>query len=83
MTLDEGDIVSLTPNCMKSTTGQEYEVDVIICATGFDHSFHPYFPIIGRGDKSLRETFMPQPEAYLALTAHGYPNFLSMLHQLL
>lgn len=81
MTLAEGDIVSLTPNCMKSTTGQEYQVDVIICATGFDHSFRPYFSIIGRSGKSLRETFTPLPEAYLALAAHGYPNFLSMLHQ--
>ncbi|KAH8684370.1 hypothetical protein BGZ60DRAFT_367323 [Tricladium varicosporioides] len=55
--------------------GTEYEFDVIICATGFDVSFRPYFPIVGREGKNLADEWTPTPEAYLAMAAHGFPNF--------
>jgi cation diffusion facilitator CzcD-associated flavoprotein CzcO len=35
--------------------GHEVDVDVIICATGFDTSFRPRFPIIGLDGVDLRD----------------------------
>ncbi|OAL54590.1 FAD/NAD(P)-binding domain-containing protein [Pyrenochaeta sp. DS3sAY3a] len=72
--LAQGDITSFTETGIKTTTN-EYDVDIIICATGFDVSFRPYFPIIGRNNASLADTWAEDPEAYFALAAHGFPNF--------
>ena len=74
--LAEGDITNFTPTGIKTTQG-EYDVDVIICATGFDVSFRPYFDIIGRNGMSLAEVWKDDPEAYLAMAASGFPNYLS------
>lgn len=60
-------------------TGQEHEVDVVICATGFNASFTPHFEVIGRGGKSLKEEFGEMPKTYLAVTAADFPNLFRML----
>lgn len=65
-----------TPKGLMTAKGTEYEADVIICATGFDVSFRPYFPIIGRGGKLLADHWSKDPEAYFALAASGFPNFM-------
>ncbi|KAM6535985.1 hypothetical protein FALCPG4_005508 [Fusarium falciforme] len=57
-------------------TGTVTEVDVIVCATGFDVSFEPRFPTMGRGGYSLSENWgKDKPtESYMgALVAH-FPN---------
>lgn len=79
VTLAEGDIVCFTERGLKTSTGREYEADVIICATGFDVSFKPYFPIIGVGGKTLAEEWKDDPSAYLAMASSGFPNFMSKL----
>ncbi|KAH8589603.1 hypothetical protein B0O99DRAFT_725009 [Bisporella sp. PMI_857] len=76
VTIAESGAATFTEKGIRCEDGAEYEVDVIICATGFDVSFRPYFPIIGRSGKTLSEEWTPTPEAYLALAAHGFPNFL-------
>lgn len=68
---------SFSEKGIRCEDGTEYEFDVIICATGFDVSFRPYFPIVGREGKNLSEEWTPIPEAYLAMAAHGFPNFFS------
>jgi hypothetical protein len=50
---------------------------VTICATGFDVSFRPYFPVIGQGGVHLADHWSSDPEAYLAMAASRFPNFLS------
>lgn len=79
VTLADGEIETFTENGIKTSTGQEYLADVIICATGFDVSFKPYFPVVGREGKSLQEEWKDEPAAYLAMAAHGFPNFMSIL----
>ncbi|KAF9874299.1 flavin-binding monooxygenase [Colletotrichum karsti] len=74
--LADGDISTFTKTGLRTKEGVEYEADVIICATGFDVSFRPHFPIIGRNGESLAETWKDEPEAYLALAAHGFPNLM-------
>lgn len=57
--------------------GKVHQVDAIICATGFDTSYKPAFPVIGLDSKDLRDTWKDEPRAYLSVAAHGFPNYFS------
>jgi cation diffusion facilitator CzcD-associated flavoprotein CzcO len=81
VTMADSNIVSFTDRGILTDKGEEIDVDVIICATGFDVSFRPYFPIIGRNGTSLADHWKVDPEAYFAIAADGFPNFLcEILH---
>lgn len=54
--------------------GVEREVDVIICATGFDTSFTPHFTVKGRKGADIREQFGDFPKGYLGVMADNFPN---------
>ncbi|KAJ3552624.1 hypothetical protein NP233_g12838 [Leucocoprinus birnbaumii] len=62
-----------------SDEGKEYPVDVIICATGFDTSYLPRFPIIGSNGTSLTEAWKEEPESYLGFAAAGFPNYFVLI----
>lgn len=47
--------------------GVERKVDTIVCATGFDVSYKPRFPVIGRNGVDLRKKWEVCPEGYLGL----------------
>ncbi|KAL4951856.1 hypothetical protein BDW69DRAFT_201141 [Aspergillus filifer] len=59
--------------------GNEYAVDVLICATGFDTSFRPRFPIIGPSGNNLQDNWKDEPQSYLGIAAAGIPNYLTFL----
>jgi hypothetical protein len=75
--LPDGNITSFTEKGIITDHDEEFEVDVIICATGFDVSFRPHFPIIGQDSISLSDHWAKFPEAYLAMAASKFPNFMS------
>lgn len=54
--------------------GQAREYDVIICATGFDTSYAPRYPIIGQDNQSLRDRWAKFPVSYMSLCVDGFPN---------
>ncbi|EXJ88120.1 hypothetical protein A1O1_05048 [Capronia coronata CBS 617.96] len=60
-------------------TGEHVEIDVFICATGFDLSFRPRFPIIGQEGRDLRDLWANRPTAYLSLTPAYMPNYFMFL----
>lgn len=60
---------------IKFINGETTPVDVIVCATGFDVSYRPRFPIVGRGGVDLRERWKDRPTSYLALAAADMPNY--------
>lgn len=68
-------IAKVTSEGIELTTGEVIPVDVIICATGFDVSYRPRFPIIGRGGVDLRERWKSRPTSYLAMAAAEMPNY--------
>ncbi|RDW65995.1 hypothetical protein BP6252_09630 [Coleophoma cylindrospora] len=74
-----GEINKITPNGCLCDDGNEYPVDVLICATGFDTSFKPRFPIYGFGGKNLQDEWAQEPKSYLGLAAAGMPNYLIFL----
>lgn len=57
----------------------EYPVDVLICATGFDTTFKPRFPVVGRSGVRLDEKWIKEPKAYLGIAAPDYPNYFMTL----
>jgi cation diffusion facilitator CzcD-associated flavoprotein CzcO len=58
--------------------GVEHALDVLICATGFDVSFTPRFPVVGpAGD--LRDAWGHDPKSYLGTAAANVPNYMLFL----
>jgi cation diffusion facilitator CzcD-associated flavoprotein CzcO len=57
------------------TAEREYEFDVIVCATGFDVSNIPHFPVTGRNGMTLAEKWKEEPESYLSLACPDFPNY--------
>lgn len=70
-------IAEITPNGIKTADGVEHEVDVIVCATGFDVSWRPAYPTIGRAGKSLSQEWEHIPSTYLSVSVPDFPNYLS------
>lgn len=71
------DIERITEKGIMTKGHEELEFDVIICATGFDTSFQPRFPIIGRNGANLAKQWEDIPEAYFGLAVPNFPNYFS------
>jgi cation diffusion facilitator CzcD-associated flavoprotein CzcO len=56
--------------------GKHREVDTIVCATGFDVTYKPRFPIIGKNGVDLYEKWKNEPESYLGLGCPDMPNWI-------
>jgi hypothetical protein len=71
------EIQEIVPEGLKLANGELIEVDAIICATGFDVSFVPRFPLIGENG-NLQEVWKKElPSAYLSCMVPGLPNYFS------
>ena len=71
------EILNATPKGLCVVNGQIHEVDAIVCATGFDTSYRPNFPLIGIDGKDLRDVWQHDPESYFSVSASGFPNYFS------
>ncbi|KAJ5577120.1 hypothetical protein N7535_004046 [Penicillium sp. DV-2018c] len=68
---------SITPTGFIDHEGQEHEVDIIICATGFDTSWIPRFPIQANGH-NLADLWRERPTSYISVAAPHMPNYYTM-----
>lgn len=68
-------IQEITPKGIK-VAGKEYELDAIICATGFDALTGALtrMNIRGRGGVSIKEHWDGGARTHLGLMSHGFPN---------
>ncbi|KAE9367648.1 FAD/NAD(P)-binding domain-containing protein [Stipitochalara longipes BDJ] len=72
-------IVKVVPTGIEISTGEIIEVDSLICATGFDLSFRPRFPLIGRKG-NLQDLWTENlPRAYMSCAVPEFPNFFMFL----
>ncbi|EXJ96239.1 hypothetical protein A1O1_01365 [Capronia coronata CBS 617.96] len=62
-----------------TTDGEHRPVDAIICATGFDTTFCPRFPITGKGGVDLADKWKQVPSTYLSLATDEFPNYFISL----
>jgi hypothetical protein len=67
-------LTEITEKGFIDNQGNEIEVDVIICATGFDTTYVPRFPIVANG-KDLREVWAKDAVAYMGMAVPNYPNY--------
>ncbi|EIM90702.1 FAD/NAD-P-binding domain-containing protein [Stereum hirsutum FP-91666 SS1] len=57
--------------------GVEHEVDVFICATGFDTSYRPRFPVFANG-VNLQDKWRTYPnDAYMSIAVKDFPNYFT------
>lgn len=77
VTVVSSSIEEITPKGIRSADGVEHEVDVIVCATGFDVSWRPHYPTIGRHGISLSDYWKDVPNTYLSITVANFPNYIS------
>jgi len=68
-------VEEITPHGVR-TGGQEYEVDSIVYATGFDAMTGTLYGmnITGRDGQKLEDKWADGPRTYLGLTTRGFPN---------
>lgn len=69
----------LTADSIIGADGTSAQVDTIICASGFDNSYRPRFPVIGRSGIDLAQKWSRHPEAYLGITVPDMPNFFMFM----
>ncbi|EOD51159.1 putative flavin-binding monooxygenase protein [Neofusicoccum parvum UCRNP2] len=53
--------------------------DTIVCATGFDTTWKPRFPVVGRNGVDLREKWRDSPAAYFGVACPDMPNWITFL----
>ncbi|KAH8897881.1 FAD/NAD(P)-binding domain-containing protein [Thozetella sp. PMI_491] len=69
-------IEAITPRGIQFKNGEEAEYDAIVCATGFDTTFKPAFPIIGRNGVNLAQKWTEdRPKAYFGFCVPDMPNY--------
>lgn len=71
------EILKIVEDGIEMKNGQKFALDAIICATGFDTSFRPFFPVVGQAGRDLRDHWADEPRSYLSVAAAGYPNYFS------
>ncbi len=72
-------IASIKPEGIVLENGRNVDIDVLVCATGFNTSSPPPFQVEGKNGVTLQKKFTPYPETYLTMTVDGFPNFFMML----
>jgi cation diffusion facilitator CzcD-associated flavoprotein CzcO len=72
-------VASITEDGLVGGDGIERKVDTIVCATGFDVTYKPRFPIIGKNGIDLRKKWEMCPEGYLGLGVPDMPNFVMFI----
>lgn len=68
-------IVRVVPGGVETADGTLHELDVLICATGFDATgWLKGIDVVGRGGQPLREAWSKGARAHLGITVSGFPN---------
>ncbi|MGH3722771.1 MAG: flavin-containing monooxygenase [Mycobacterium sp.] len=77
--LTEG-INRVIPQGVITTDGKLHELDILVCATGFDaHSYLRPMEVIGRDGIKLSDAWSDGPRAYRAVGLAGFPNFFLLI----
>ena len=74
-----GEISSISEKGCVCDNGTEYPVDILICATGFNTSFKPRFPVVGPDGTNLQDAWKDEAQSYFGIAAAEIPNYLIFL----
>jgi cation diffusion facilitator CzcD-associated flavoprotein CzcO len=79
VTLVTDPIVRVTPQSIVTQDGFEHELDVLVCATGFETTGWKWsLDIVGAGGVKLHDVWADAPEVYLGVMSAGFPNLFFM-----
>ncbi|KAH7259815.1 hypothetical protein NW759_002732 [Fusarium solani] len=68
-------IKKVTETGIVAANGSEEEFDIIVCATGFDVSFTPFWEVVGKNGVKLADQWRDDPAAYFGICAPNMPNY--------
>ncbi|MGZ4576203.1 MAG: flavin-containing monooxygenase [Mycobacterium sp.] len=72
-------IERVTETSIVTAGGEVFDVDAIVCATGFQTSkYLNGVEVIGRGGESLHDRWGDDPSAYLGVAVSEFPNFFML-----
>lgn len=63
---------------LTTSDGKHHQVDMIVCATGFDIAWTPHFRLTGVDGVEIKKAWNPLPQCYLGIAAPGFPNYWVM-----
>lgn len=72
------EIESIDETGLTTVNGVRREVDIIVCATGFDMAWTLHFELFGVDGIDIRKAWSPVPQSYLGIAASGSPNYWVM-----
>jgi hypothetical protein len=72
-------IERITEKGIMTADGVEHELDMIVCATGFDVRLLPQFPIFGLGGVKIQDAWAKETRSYLGISASELPNSFNLL----
>ncbi|KAH6691332.1 hypothetical protein F5X68DRAFT_252255 [Plectosphaerella plurivora] len=75
VTFNNKAIEEVNPSGVKMATGEQIDLDVLVCATGYNVAAPPSFTVTGRNGKTLQQKWSPLPETYLAVAVDEFPNY--------
>lgn len=74
VSLTTSPIIHVDANGIVTEDGVHHPVEVIVCATGFDVSHRPPFPLIGLKNTNLADYWKDEPLGYLSVACSHFPN---------
>lgn len=77
--LTNSPITHISSNAVHTADGKSFECDVLVCATGFDVSHRPRYPLIGQHGISLAEQWADEPESYVSVATSDFPNYFMLM----
>lgn len=73
------DITRITANAVVTSKAEVFDVDAIVCATGFEAGRHLNgIEVIGRDGRSIHEQWGAEPSTYFGVAVNGFPNFFML-----
>lgn len=73
-------IERIEPNGVRTADGRLHELDMLVCATGFEaHKFMRPMEIIGREGHTLAEEWAEANRGYRSVSVPGFPNFFTIV----
>ena len=72
-------VTEVTVDGVVGADGTECKCDTIVCATGFDVSHRPRFPIFGRNGINLQDKWKDAAEGYFGVCCPDMPNWITFI----
>ncbi|KAF2186725.1 FAD/NAD(P)-binding domain-containing protein [Zopfia rhizophila CBS 207.26] len=69
----------VVPEGVETVDGRVHEMDILVCATGFQVAFQPAFAVINGQGKSIKQDWTNGPNLYFGVSAPRFPNYYTIV----